>query len=88
MQRPKLVSVRKRRIGFRAGDMPREPMDDEREMYLLRSHGRGVAVIGTTGLAVEHGNGRRLLMTAPPYLTRIANELLLPREVVERDMSR
>jgi hypothetical protein len=36
----------------------------------------------------NHGNGRRLLMTVPPYLTRSAKELLLPREVVERDMTR
>ncbi len=32
----------------------------------------------------HHGNGRRLLMTVPPYLARSAKELLLPREVVER----
>lgn len=32
----------------------------------------------------HHGNGRRLLMTVPPYLARNAKELLLPREVVER----
>ena len=36
----------------------------------------------------SHGNGRRLLMTVPPYLARHAKELLLPREVVERDRSR
>lgn len=36
----------------------------------------------------HHGNGRRLLMTVPPYLARNAKELLLPREVVERDVSR
>ena len=33
----------------------------------------------------HHGNGRRLLMTVPPYLARTGQELLLPREVVERD---
>ncbi len=33
----------------------------------------------------HHGNGRRLLMTVPPYLARTPQELLLPREVVERD---
>lgn len=36
----------------------------------------------------HHGNGRRLLMTVPPYLARNAKELLLPREVVERELSR
>jgi len=36
----------------------------------------------------HHGNGRRLLMTVPPYLARNAAELLLPREVVERDRNR
>lgn len=30
-------------------------------------------------------SGRRLLMTVPPYLARSAEELLLPREVVEAD---
>jgi hypothetical protein len=29
--------------------------------------------------------GQRLLMTVPPYLARDANELLLPKEVVEQD---
>ena len=33
----------------------------------------------------NHGNGRRLLMTVPPYLARSPKELLLPREVVEKD---
>lgn len=33
----------------------------------------------------HHGNGQRLLMTVPPYLARSEKELLLPREVVERD---
>lgn len=33
----------------------------------------------------HHGNGRRLLMTVPPYLARNAKELLLPHEVVNRD---
>ena len=29
--------------------------------------------------------GQRVLLTVPPYLARSANELLLPREVVEKD---
>lgn len=33
----------------------------------------------------EKGGGRRLLMTVPPYLARCAEELLLPKEVVEAD---
>ena len=33
----------------------------------------------------HHGKGLRLLMTVPPYLARNGHELLLPREVVERD---
>jgi hypothetical protein len=131
-----------------AGDLPREPQDDEREIYLLRSDETGVKLIGATDLAVEHavwdflwtlyfyvprgttvisgfadgagelqnpdgttahtfgdaprafsvpvpagsdgtlwkfyhGNGRRLLMTVPPYMARTSQELLLPREVVE-----
>jgi len=33
----------------------------------------------------QDNNGQRLLMTVPPYLTRSAQELLLPEEVVERD---
>ena len=33
----------------------------------------------------HHGNGRRLLMTVPPYLARSGQELLLPKEVVLRD---
>lgn len=37
-----------------AGDLPRDPKDDQREIYLLRSHQRGLALIGTTELAVEH----------------------------------
>lgn len=32
-----------------------------------------------------HSSGDRLLMTVPPCLARCASELLLPREVVERD---
>ncbi len=36
----------------------------------------------------HHGNGRRLLMTVPPYLARNAKELLLPREVVDHDTVR
>lgn len=32
--------------------------------------------------------GRRLLMTVPPYLARSADELLLPKEVVESDAGR
>jgi len=31
--------------------------------------------------------GQRLLMTVPPYLARSADELLLPKEIVERGMS-
>ncbi len=33
----------------------------------------------------HHGNGRRLLMTVPPYLARSGHELLLPKEVVDHD---
>ncbi len=33
----------------------------------------------------EKSGGRRLLMTVPPYLARCAEELLLPKEVVEAD---
>jgi hypothetical protein len=33
----------------------------------------------------EKGGGRRLLMTVPPYLARCAEEMLVPREVVEAD---
>jgi hypothetical protein len=33
----------------------------------------------------EKCRGRRMLLTVPPYLARSAEELLLPREVVERD---
>lgn len=36
----------------------------------------------------HHGNGQRLLMTVPPYLARSERELLLPREIVERDQSK
>lgn len=36
------------------GELPQSPRDDEREWYLLRSHSRGVVLIGTTDLAVEH----------------------------------
>jgi hypothetical protein len=37
-----------------ADDLTREPKAEEREMYLQRSHERGVWLIGTTELAVEH----------------------------------
>lgn len=37
-----------------AGDLRRQPQDDEREIYLLRSDETGVKLIGTTDLAVEH----------------------------------
>jgi hypothetical protein len=33
----------------------------------------------------ENSQGQRLLMTVPPYLARSAGELLLPKEVVEKD---
>jgi hypothetical protein len=33
----------------------------------------------------ERSSGQRLLMTVPPYLARNAAELLLPKEVVDRD---
>lgn len=33
----------------------------------------------------ENSRGQRLLMTVPPYLARSAEELLLPREIVELD---
>ena len=33
----------------------------------------------------SHSAGDKMLMTVPPYLARSAQELLLPREVVERD---
>lgn len=33
----------------------------------------------------ERGSGRRLLMTVPPYFARSAQELLLPREVIEAE---
>jgi hypothetical protein len=36
----------------------------------------------------ENSLGSRLLMTVPPYLARNGEELLLPREVVERDAAR
>ena len=34
---------------------------------------------------LHHNSGQRRLMNVPPYLARSAEELLLPREVVERD---
>ncbi len=37
-----------------AGELPHEPKEDERETYRLRSHERGLWLIGTTELAVEH----------------------------------
>jgi len=37
-----------------AGELPREPKEDERETYRLRSHEQGLWLIGTTELAVEH----------------------------------
>ena len=33
----------------------------------------------------ENCSGDKMLMTVPPYLARSAGELLLPREVVEKD---
>ena len=36
------------------GELPLVAKDDEREWYLLQSHARGLVVIGTTDLAVEH----------------------------------
>jgi len=33
----------------------------------------------------EQCSGDRMLMTVPPYLARSAEELLLPKEVVDRD---
>jgi len=33
----------------------------------------------------ENSQGQRLLTTVPPYLARTGEELLLPREVVEKD---
>lgn len=36
----------------------------------------------------ENSQGQRLLMTVPPYLARSAEELLLPREIVELDAAR
>lgn len=35
----------------------------------------------------DNSQGQRLLMTVPPYLTRTTEELLLPKEVVERDLA-
>ena len=57
----------------RFGDAPGYfsiPVPDNQDAKLWRFH---------------HGNGRRLLMTVPPYLARNAKELLLPHEVVNRD---
>lgn len=34
----------------------------------------------------DNVNGSRMLMTVPPYMARNAQELLLPKEVVEKDM--
>ncbi len=36
----------------------------------------------------EESRGRRLLMTVPPYLAQTAEDLLLPKEVVEADEAR
>ena len=33
----------------------------------------------------EFSNGRRVLLTVPPQMARSAEELLLPKEIVERD---
>ncbi len=33
----------------------------------------------------EDNHGQRMLMTIPPYLARTPKELLLPKEVVEKD---
>jgi hypothetical protein len=36
----------------------------------------------------EFTSGRRVLLTVPPQMARSADELLLPREVVEKDAAR
>ena len=36
----------------------------------------------------ENTSGRRILLTAPPQMARSADELLLPKEVVEKDAQR
>lgn len=75
-----------------AGELPREPKEDERETYRLRSHERGVWLIGTTELAVEHAVwdvlhrlGYRQFFPGPTWeVVPHSPELSIAVDVVER----